>query len=165
MTQAVMLDEPVVVTASKRKALLLFLGSGAFVAIGAFLIVKGESTAWFVVAFFGLCLAISVVLLLPGSTKLTIDRDGIHMTNMFRLTHIQWCDVDSFYVGSIRTGMSSTKMIGIRYSAAYQGQNAGRKVASALSGMEGAIPDQYQTSADDLCELLNHARQRFGKVA
>src|SRR6186713_2208657 len=107
MTQLAMIDEPVVVAASKRKAMLLFLGSGAFVAIGVFLILKGESTAWFAVAFFGLCLAVSVVLLLPGSTKLTIDREGIHITNMFRLTHIRWRDVDSFYVGSIRTGISS----------------------------------------------------------
>jgi hypothetical protein len=157
--------DSIVLAASRRKAALVFLGSGAFVTIGAFLVASGESGGWFPLAFFGFCLIVSIVLLFPGSTTLTIDRDGIHMKHMFRLTHIRWSDVDSFYVGSIRTGVSSTKMIGIKYSDSYQGQKAGRNISSALTGMEGGIPNQYQASAEELCELLNTAKRRFSSVA
>ena len=157
-------DAPIVLAASKRKAVLLFLGSGAFVAIGVFMVVSGETKGWFPLVFFALCLIVSVVLLLPGSTNLTIDRDGIHVKSLFRLTHIRWSDVDSFYVGSIRTGPASTKMIGIAYADSYQGQKTGRRVAAALAGMEGGIPNQYQASAEELCELLNRAKRRFGGV-
>jgi hypothetical protein len=55
-------------------------------------------------------------------------------------------------------------MIGVNYSASYEGQKAGRRVASALSGMEGAIPDQYEVSAEELCEVLNAAKRRFSDV-
>jgi hypothetical protein len=165
MTRFAIGDSPVVLAASKRKAALLFLASGVFVAIGVFMVIDGERFAWFPLVFFGLCLIVSVVLLLPASTSLTIDRNGIHMKHMFRLTHMRWSDVDSFYIGFIRTGLSSTKMIGVNYSDSYQGQKAGRRVASALSGMEGAIPNQYEVSAEELCELLNSAKRRYSNGA
>jgi hypothetical protein len=165
MTRLATGDDPIVLGASKRKAALLFVGSSAFVAIGVFLVVTGESMGWLPLGFFGLCLIVSIVLLVPGSTSLAMDGNGIHMKHMFRLTHIRWSEVDCFYVGFVRTGVSSTKMIGIKYSDSYQGQQAGRRVASALSGMEGAIPNQYQVSAEELCELLNAAKRRWSNVA
>jgi hypothetical protein len=161
MTRVAAEDSPVVLRTSKRKAALLFVGSGAFVTIGVFMVLDGERLGWFPAIFFGLGLIVSVVLLLPA-TSLTIDRHGIHMKHMFRLTHIRWSDVDSFYIGHIGAGLSSTKMIGVTYSASYEGQKAGRGVASALSGMEGAIPNQYEVSAEELCEILNNAKRRFG---
>ena len=161
MTQLPVGEDPIVLAASKRKAVLLLIVCGVFVAIGVFLIARGERLAWFGVAFFGLGVIVSVVLLLPGSTSLTIDRSGIRMTHMFRTTVIRWSDVDSFYVGFIRTGLATTKMIGINYAASYEGQQTGRKAALALTGMEGAIPNQYQVSPEELCELLNAAKRRW----
>jgi hypothetical protein len=38
----------------------------------------------------------------------------------------------------------------------------GRKVASAISGLEGALPNHFQGSPEELCEKLNQWKQRFG---
>jgi len=54
------------------------------------------------------------------------------------------------------------KMIGIRYSTSYGKMEAARKVASAISGVEGALPNHFKSSPEEICEILNRWRQRFG---
>jgi hypothetical protein len=53
-------------------------------------------------------------------------------------------------------------MIAIVYAPHYEGQKIGRAIAENLSGMEGAIPNNYNAPLDELLETLNEWRVRYG---
>jgi hypothetical protein len=154
-------EERIVLTANRKKAVLLLIGALAFTVGGAFMIRDGEPWGWAVTGFFGLCALVAVYMLTPNAIRLTIDRDGIEMKTLFKPMTLQWSDVDEFYVTRITTTHSSTKMIGIRYSPAYQKMRAGRQFSAALTGVEGALPNHFSMPAEELCELLNRYRLRW----
>ena len=77
---------------------------------------------------------------------------------------LSWSDVDEFYVGYIRSGLSRTKMIGIRYSKSYNPQKTGRKISESLTGMEGALPNHFNRSAEEICEVLNRYKHQYSET-
>lgn len=154
-------SDQIVLTGNRTKALLLSVVSLAFVVVGFSMVNSGASYGWFVLLFFSLCLLTFLYMLTPGAIKLTIDNNGIEMKSLFKPMKLTWDDIDEFYVGAIRTGYSSTKMICIRYSASYNKLRRSRQVASALTGMEGALPNHFSKSAEELCELLNQSKARW----
>lgn len=155
-------DEVIILHGAKKKALLLLLASSAFVAMGTLMILDGKNGGWAVSAFFGLGVAISLYMLTPNAIRLTIDRHGIEMKSVFKPMKLAWDDVDGFYVGQIRTRYSTTELIGITFSQSYKKLQAGRRVSTALTGMEGALPNHFSRSGADLCDLLNKSKQRWG---
>jgi hypothetical protein len=104
-------------------------------------------------------------MLLPQSTTLRADEQGIHIRQLFRTTHVDWGDIDSFQVCSLPGGLSSSQLVGIKYRPSYKGRRTLRKIAAALSGVEGAIPNTYDITPAELCRVLNDARARWGNVA
>lgn len=80
------------------------------------------------------------------------------MKAFFKPMQVKWTDVEHFYVATVY----GNKMIGIRYSTSYGKMEAARKVASAISGVEGALPNHFKSSPEEICEILNRWRQRFG---
>jgi hypothetical protein len=156
-------DEVVVLGASKRRAIFLLLASMAFVAGGIFIVVGDPHAtgAWLCIAFFGLGIPMSIYMLTPGAGELRIDRHGIEMKTLFKPMKLAWSDVNSFYVGYIRTGVSRTKMIGIEYSDSYKKLRIGREFSAALTGMQGALPNSFNRPAEQVCELLNRAKQQW----
>jgi hypothetical protein len=155
-------DEVIVLTGSKKKAVLLLLGSAAFVAIGVWMVAKGEAMGWGAIIFFGLGLLASLYMLTPNAVRLRIDRSGVEMKTLFKPMRLGWGDVNGFYVEHIRTGYSKTKVIAIAFSESYRKQRAGRQVASALTGVEGALPNHFNRPAEEICELLNAAKRKWG---
>lgn len=151
-------DDELMIPGSKKKVFLVLLIGIGFVAMGAFLIHIGEPWGWLVAGFFGLAIPAAVWMLMPNNNCLKLDRNGVEMRTLWKPALIRWADVDDFYV----TTMHGNKMIGIQYSASYRGMEVGRKVASAISGIEGALPDHFQRSPEDICEELNRWRRRFG---
>jgi hypothetical protein len=55
-------------------------------------------------------------------------------------------------------------MIAIDYSPEYAKQKAGRAVAFALSGMEGAIADHYTAPLEQVLQTLNEWKARHGRA-
>lgn len=153
-------NDVIILAGRKQKWILIGLLSAAFVAGGVEMIRDGDTTGWGVALFFGLCLLVSVYMLTPNAIRLKIDQDGLEMKTLAKPMKIAWQDVDSFYVATISTGHAKTKMIGIKFSDSYMQAKAMRKVASAITGIEGAIPDNFSLPADKLCELLNSEKQR-----
>lgn len=53
-------------------------------------------------------------------------------------------------------------MIAIVYRPGYEGQQTLRKVSKAVGGMEGAVPNTYSASCDEVLAALNawHGRYR-----
>ncbi|RFP13521.1 hypothetical protein D0T23_13955 [Duganella sp. BJB475] len=156
-------SDVIVVSGNKMKAALVFLGSTAFVAIGVAMIRSGDNDGWGAVVFFGLCLLVSLYMLMPNAIRLKIDKNGVEMKTLFKPIKLAWSDVETFYVGGIRTGLSTTKLIGIKYSSTYNKARAGRQFSSSLTGMEGALPNHFSKSAEELCALLNDAKRRWSQ--
>lgn len=156
-------SDVIVVSGNKMKAALLSLASAAFVAIGVAMIRSGENDGWGAVVVFGPCLLVSLYMLTPAATRLTIDKNGIEMKTLFKPIKLAWGDVETFYVGGIRTGLSTTQLIGIKYSSTYNKARAGRQFLSSLTGMEGALPNHFSKSAEELCALLNDVKLRWSQ--
>jgi len=149
-------------TGNRKKAVLLLLGSAAFVAIGVSMVAKGEAMGWAAIIFFGLGVLASLYMLTPNAVRMRIDRDGVEMKTFFKPMKLGWGDVDGFHVDHIRTGYSKTQVIAIAFSESYRKQRAGRQIASALTGMEGALPNHFDRPAEEICQLLNEAKRKWG---
>jgi len=145
--------------ASRGKALLVLLGSICFVAIGVWMTSERPVLGWLTVAFFGLGIPVALFLLLPNSTYLRLDEEGFEMGSFLRKHRFKWTDVTDFRIGSIR----GAKMIAIAFHPEYQQHRLGRTVAATLSGMEGAIPNQYNATLEEILEALTTWRQRYGR--
>jgi hypothetical protein len=155
-------DEVIVLTGNKSKAVTIMLGSAAFVVVGAISVANGGEMGWWAVGFFGLCFLVSLYMLTPNAVRLRIDKNGVEMKTFFKPMKLSWGDVNGFYVAHMRTGLSKTKFIGIAFSESYRKQRAGRQFASALTGMEGGLPDHFNRPAEEVCELLNESKRRWG---
>lgn len=153
-------DETIIFTGNRQKAILLTLASALFVLLIYF---TGKGDTWSIVgmAFFGLGFLVCLYTLIPGTVQLKIDHAGIEMKTLFKPMKLAWSDVDEFYIGYTKAGLSRTKMIGIRYSESYKRQQTGRRISAGLTGMEGALPDHFNRSAEEICEILN----RFKRAA
>jgi hypothetical protein len=103
---------------------------------------------------------VSIYSLRPGAISLKIDKDGIEMKTLLKPMKLAWSDVKCFYVAQMRTGLTRTKMIGIEFSESYENRRAAR-ISSSLTGAEGGLPNHFNRSAEEICELLNRSKQRW----
>jgi hypothetical protein len=115
---------------------------------------------WVGVIFFGMGLLVSIYMLTPGAIRLQIDKNGIEMKTLFKPMKLAWSDVNGFYVAKMKTGFAGTKMIGIEFSESYENLRAAR-FSSSLTGAEGGLPNHFNLSAEEICELLNKSKQRW----
>jgi hypothetical protein len=147
-------------TASRAKAALIVLACIAFVAMGYFIRIEKPLYGWAAMIFFGLGIPVGLVLLFsPKSSYLRLDQDGFEIGSFAKKTRIKWTDVAGFELGAIR----GAKMIAIIYAPHYEGQKIGRAVAENLSGMEGAIANNYNAPLDEVLKTLNEWRTRYGQ--
>ena len=145
----------------RSSAVWLFLGSSVFVAIGLWM---GSEEGWIgyaIAAFFGLCAAVGLVQLLPGSSSLRIDRDGLTCRSLYRRFSVRWDEVDRFFVVTLRQGgFRVHAMVGWNYLPGRGPPGRGRRLSSALAGCEGALPDTYGVKAAELADRLNGCLER-----
>lgn len=154
--------EPIVFHRRKSSAIWLLLSSVLFVVLGIWIAQTIGWGGYLVAGFFSLGIPVAVVQLLPGSTYLRITENELTFTIMFRETSISWDVIDEFMVITMKqTGMTIHKMVGINFVSSYDGSRLGRRVSSALSGCDGALPDTYGQRAEDLADLLNACLQEF----
>ena len=146
---------------SRFRAASLLVGSIMFVATGIGMRAEHAVGAWFVIAFFGLCALVGVVLLLPGSSWLELRADGFEIRSLFRTSFVRWRDIDRLTVAPIGTRES----VCWHFAPDYPGQRAGRQLSAALTGVEGALPDTYGLSAHALAERMNAYRDAAARSA
>jgi hypothetical protein len=150
--------ETVRFSASRKKAILLLLGSLCFVAMGVWMSSTDPVVGWICVIFFGLGVPASLFMLWPNAMYLMLDADGFETGTIFSKHRTKWTDVAGFELASLH----NTKIIAVHYTQQYQGQQLARKVATSLSGIEGAIPNSYNATLVDVLAALNTFRSRFG---
>jgi hypothetical protein len=136
--------------ASRKKAILLFLGCGAFVAVGVLALGEKPWLGWACILFFGLGLLVSLLMMLPGSTYLKLDESGFEMSSLFRRHRLRWDEVDGFGLAAV----ADQRMIAIAYNDTYRQQAAARRLSSAMTGLEGAIPNHYEAPIEEIIEAL-----------
>jgi hypothetical protein len=144
---------PMMLYPSRRKWLLILLTCVAFVAIGIWMSSETPK-GWFVLAFFGACLVIAAVVLLPGAAALKLDREGFETTKLFCRYSVRWQDA---------TGFEAARIAG-NDMVVYDDRNAtGRAIASlnvALVGRNAGLPDTYALPAEVLASLMARWRER-----
>lgn len=142
---------------SRKAWLPVLVISLVFCVIGVWMISKDDWRGWLGLSFFGLCALVSALMVtFPQVSSLRLTIDGFYMGSLIRTQFTRWRDVTGFGVASI----SMNKMVVFNYSASYSGQRFGRKVAADLAGWEGALPDTYGMSADELANLMNSWKRR-----
>lgn len=165
------IDGEMVYLPSRWQSIRLLLISAAFVAAGFFiaLICDADLVFWGGIggiAFGGLGVAFSCVLLFSDATILRVAREGITFRNLWRDTHIPWSEVDSFGVAEVRVnGARVNKSVGIHFSHELQGgARTLTSISRAISGFDGALPDNYGWDCAELAEFLNRLRDHFADI-
>jgi hypothetical protein len=147
-------NKPILLRPKPTKWLLVAGGSLAFVLIGIWMVRSGEMFGWLGIVFFGLCLSVSLIGMLPTASYLRLTPEGFTICSLFRAQTIRWDDVAGFGVGRIFTN----KMVMFNYVESYQSSPKLRSFNTELTGFEAAIPDSYGLRHEDLADLLNRYR-------
>jgi hypothetical protein len=146
---------PVTLYPSRKKWLLLLLGGGLFTYGGYSMVSSAEPWGWSVLIFFAAGMIISIVMLLPGASGVTLDADGFQVTSLYRRHRSRWRNVTSFVPVSIP--YSRQKLVAFD-DATITGGIA--QMSVDISGHNAALPDSYGFSVDDLAALMTRWRDR-----
>lgn len=138
-------------TTSRLKTSLMLVVSVLFVACGIWMLPDEVIKGSFIIAFFGLCVMVFIVQLLPGSSWLRLDENGFTYCALFRTHHVRWQDVESFTL--VRVGVND--LVGWNHVKNYESADGGRQLNRALVGVDASLPDNYGMSANTLAELMN----------
>jgi hypothetical protein len=99
--------------------------------------------------------------LLPRLTYLKLDQSGFELCTMGRRHKIAWSDITDLQLVSVQ----GNQMVGFNYTPGYTRLKTGRRVASALSGVEGALPSHYNMPTSQLLNIMLSWHSRYGKPA
>ncbi|MES3024761.1 MAG: STM3941 family protein [Pseudomonadota bacterium] len=146
------MDQQLRIEGSRKKAVSLLIGGIVLTAGCLWMTTEKPVLGWLGFIFFGFSVPMAVLMMLPDANYLRLDSEGFETVAMSRRHATRWSDVDGFCLASIE----GNKMIGIVYSEQYKKQQAGRALASAMTGIEGAIPNHYMMGIDELLATLNH---------
>ena len=126
--------------------------------IGGLLMTKDEGLmGWLIASFFGLCLIVFLIQLIPGSTQLLLTKDGFTMTSLFRSHFTKWADVKSFELGYL----GRNKAVMFDYVDSHKKHSIGKSIAKELSGNHGALPDTYGMEVTELLILMNESKKKY----
>jgi hypothetical protein len=123
---------------------------------GIWVIADGNWFGYVATAFFGLGLVVSLILLWLSSSFLELDDSGFLIRNLFRDSRMSWADIEIFEARRL----GARKMVTLKFVPQYTELPSVRAVAQALSGAEGALPDTYGRSAEELARMLNEYVQK-----
>jgi hypothetical protein len=141
---------------SKRKSLLLAIISLAFTAAGIWMIVsEGSWKAYAATVFFGICTVVHGRMMMRGG-YLELRPEAFTVSSLYRTSSYQWRDVRRFRVGYL----GPKKFVLFDMAKDYPVGVKVRRATRMLTGSEGALPDTYGKSAEELATLMNEWRER-----
>jgi hypothetical protein len=155
---------PITLYPSRAKWRFLTAGAAAFTAVAIFLSVFAPMDAVhrilmiFGAIFFGSCMLLGVITLLPGAASLQLDKDGFEIVKFYRKRRLRWAEVGDFSIWAYRQARVVTFNTDTPSSS-----NAGAllmKMNSLLARRNEYLPDTYGLSATDFLELVNAWRNR-----
>jgi hypothetical protein len=137
----------------------LLLVCTIFVVLGIWMSGEGQPMGWFVAGTFGVGVVIALVHLLPNASYLLLTEDGFETRTLYRSSSVAWDEIAFFAT----TTIGHNKMVVFNYSDRFDRSKRARRLARAIAGYEGALPDTYGMKADQLASLLNEWKGRFGE--
>ena len=153
------LSLPMKLLPSRLKMLRMLAIAAAFVAIGVLMREKEPVLGVLVSTFFGVGTVVLLTQLSRKAAYLELSQDGFTFSTLFKTRRFAWSDVAGFRVVAMR----GHRMVGWDFTPGYAGQASGRRLASRLVGVEGALPDTYGRRAEDLAELMNELKARAAR--
>jgi hypothetical protein len=147
---------------SRAKLLGWLVVGVAFAVIGVWMVSAGRWLGWIVIRSGAICSLTFGVQLLPNSNYLRVEPDGFTVCVRFHSQFCRWRDVGAFEVR--RVAMSN--MVVFNFAKDYRGAARLRKLNVALAGAEAsvAISGAWSVRVDDLVDVLNRYRERYGAV-
>ena len=124
----------------------------------------GHKAGWFPASFFALGIPVALIQLLPKSSFLTVDEDGIEFCTLFRKCRLKWNDISEFGIYS-RESIGIGKTVGFNYSPSYERLPTMRLLNKTLIGFEAALPDTYGLRAEELASLLSDFHSTRAKAS
>ena len=146
---------PVTLRPSRLKWIFILLICVAFAVGGYFMAADGKTIGWWILAFFGLGVPVSIAAMLPGAGGLTLDRGGFEVVNLFRRQSYTWAEVSGFKKAQL---VYQNEMVVFDHAGA-----KGKMIASVNTGLVGrnaGLPDTYGFSTDVLADLMARWRDR-----
>jgi len=111
---------------SQQRFIWMLVMGLCFLILGYWALV--EQHMWFLggaaIAFAAFGLAVTILMMRPGSTYLHLDQDGFEVVAMRRRYRYAWTDVDSFYLCDI----SGAQVVGIKFNPSCASQRIGVSV-------------------------------------
>lgn len=153
---------------SRLKAGGYLAGCVGFVAAGFWMALSPDRPGdvvwgWACVAFFSLGVP-TFAWLLVRPMRLTLDASGFVLAGGFRRLpkRFGWSDIDRFFV---YRGPRGEKMIRFSYAPGYAPPGRVTWLARAIAGGEAGLPSGWTLSPEQLVDVLNDYRSRYGSAA
>jgi len=141
---------------SRKKSLLLALISLAFTVAGIWMIVsEGSWMAYATTAFFGMCTIVHGRMMTKAG-YLELRPEAFTVSSLYRANSYRWKDVGRFRVGYL----GPKKFVLFDMAKDYPVAGKVRRATRMLTGGEGALPDTYGKSPEELATLTNEWRER-----
>jgi hypothetical protein len=154
---------PVTLYSSRKKWFSLLLICGLIGAGGLAMVHYGISDGWFLLVVFGALTIISLGMLLPGASALTLDGLGFDVTKFFRSHRARWQDVKRFDTFELHRSrptwlVAAEKMVIYDDVRATSGILA--TVNKTLADHNAFLPDTYGLKGEELAWLMTQWRER-----
>lgn len=146
-----MLEDKLVLRPNPNRTILLGLVCLAFTVGGLLIAQQAIVKGWLIASFFGLGVFVFIIQLIPGSSQLSLTKEGFITTSLFRSHFTDWSDIEQFEVGYV----GKSKFVKFDYKANHKKHKTGKGIAKFLSGNHGALPSNYGLSLSELCDLMN----------
>ncbi len=144
--------ETLILHPSRVKNGFLLLISVLFTASGIWMIMStGTWKGWFAAIFFGICMVVFVINLLPGKSYLKLTSEGFESASMSRKFFFKWTDIAEFGV----TSVGFNKMVAFNFAAPYVKAKMGRSISRGIAGWEGSLHDTFGMKPEKLMNLMN----------
>lgn len=113
---------------------------------------------WTGLGFFGLGFVVSILMLLPGAGRMTLDEKGIEIKKFFMSRRIAWKDTANFAVFALPLVSKRSHLV--VFDNAAQTRSLAKHMNTLFSNRNDYLSDTYGFLAADLVRLLNKWRER-----
>ena len=158
---------PIVLTASRTRAVLLLAACAGFIALGLAAVARGEedvrAAAVPTALLFGFGMLVAGVQIARPAV-MTISAGGVHVRSLLRSWGVAWDEVGAFFVYRVRVpGPGAAQAPDVAAFHWRDPPTAGwrRFRLFRASGCDGTFGTGWRMSAPALADLLNAARDRW----
>ena len=119
-----------------------------FLAGGVWLLRRGNDWGWVAAVLGGIGAFLSAMTLLPGGAYLRLTSEGFTVGGMLKSFSVRWNDARGF--GVVQVSAGGKRAVGYQFAD------------TAADVAQGALPDTYGLTHEDLADLLNEWQRYHG---